>query len=120
MVRREFLKAAASLAGVAGPVELGAREIVRSGELGQVAFCRIVDTEGDRERLLGFVQFVLGEARPVSVAPQAGRATLRYPTFVASYERAGSESGVWFYGSDGTLRVNRDGLSVWGSDGRMR
>jgi hypothetical protein len=120
MVRREFFKAVASLVAMAGPVKCGAREIVRSGELGQVAFCRVVDTEGDRERLLDFVEFVLDETRPISVAAQTGRATFRYRTFVASYERAGRESGVWFYGSEGTLRVNRDGLGLWGSDGRMR
>jgi hypothetical protein len=118
MVRREFLKAVASAAAIAGPVERGAREIVRSGELGEVRFCRMVSAEGQGQELLALVQFVLGPARPLSVATQGiaetRRATLRYPTFVAAYERAGAgEDGVWFYGSEGTLRVNRSGLRIW-------
>jgi hypothetical protein len=75
--------------------------------------------------MLAFVEFVFGEAGPVSATTQGAgetmRATLRYPGFVASYERAGDrEGGVWFYGSEGTLRVNGSGLEVWSGDGRFR
>jgi hypothetical protein len=120
MVRREFLRAIGG-ARLVLPAQRGAREIVRSGELGQVTFCRVVGAEGDRERLLDFVQFVLDEAKPVSVAEQTVRATIRYRSFVAAYERADAgESGVWFYGSEGTLRMNRNGLRIWSSDGRLK
>ena len=98
----------------------GAREIVRGGELGDVRFCRMVDAEGHGRELLDFVHFVLDEGAPVSVGAQTMRATLQYPGFVASYERAsGGEGGVWFCGSEGTLRVNGDGLRIWHSDGRL-
>jgi hypothetical protein len=80
----------------------------------------VVDAAGHGRDLLDFVHFVLDERAPVSVAAQTMRATLRYPGFVASYERAtGGEGGVWFYGSEGTLRVNGAGLRIWNSDGRL-
>jgi hypothetical protein len=125
MVRREFIKGVLSALAIAGPVERGAREIVRSGELGEVRFCRMAGTEGQGREMLAFVQFVLGPARPLSVESQGAaetmRATFRYPAFVASYERTGAgEDGIWFYGSEGTLRVNGNGLRLWTADGRLR
>ena len=86
-----------------------AREIVRSGELGEVGFCRVLDNLGGAGEgamtgpglhLLDLVQWAFDEAMPVSVSAQGGRsysggdretpytmlATYRYPGFVASYE----------------------------------
>jgi predicted dehydrogenase len=88
-----------------------AREIVKSGELGEIAFCRVFDDHGGGGvgggamtgrgvHLLDLVQWAFDEAMPVSISAQGGRsysggsretpytmlATYRYPGFVASYE----------------------------------
>ena len=104
MVRREFLAAMASAAAVGRPWEHGAREIVRSGELGEVTLCRIRGSGGERAGLRRFLEYALdGTPR------------------VVSYERArDGGGGVWIYGSEGTLRVSGNGLQVWSGDGRFK
>ena len=96
----------------AAPVQK-AREMVRSGTLGEVRFCRAFQaapTDGG-VHLMDIVQFAFDEAMPVSVTAQGGRAsmlaTFRYPGFVASYEsRAGNACGTAFHGTKATLMVD--------------
>jgi predicted dehydrogenase len=95
-----------------------AREMVGSGALGEVGFCRTTDCAGGAMthggvHLLDVVQFAFDEAMPVSITAQGGRlpdtmlATFRYPGFVASYERrAGNPYGAAFHGAKATLMVN--------------
>ncbi len=102
MVRREFLAVMTGSAAAGAAPKYGAREIVGSGELGEVSLCRIQGSRADRMRLRRFIDAVMDGAPPV-----------------VSYERArGREAGVWFYGSEGTLRVSEQGVQVWSSDGR--
>jgi predicted dehydrogenase len=91
-----------------------AREMVRSGALGEVRFCRAFEaaaTDGG-VHLMDIVQFAFDEAMPVSItaqgnAPGTMLATFRYPGFVASYEcRAGNTRGTAFHGTNATLMVN--------------
>ena len=83
-----------------------AREMVGSGALGEVRFCRAFQaaaTDGG-VHLMDILQFAFDEAMPVSVtaqgcAPGTMLATFRYPGFVASYEcRAGNTRGAAFHG----------------------
>ena len=94
-----------------------AREMVKSGALGEVRFCRAFEaatTEGGLH-LMDIVQFAFDEAMPFSVTAQGGRftpgtmlATFRYPGFIASYEsRAGNTCGTAFHGTKATLMVDR-------------
>ena len=120
-----------------GEVFRKAREIVKSGDLGEIAFCRMFDGRGDRGegamtgrgiRLLDMLQGAFDEAMPVSISAQGGMAypgggretpytmlaTYRYPGFVASYESGAvnphaAGRGVSFHGTKATLMVNRDG-----------
>ena len=95
-----------------------AREMVKSGALGEVRFCRALDHAGGAMtdggvRLMDMVQFVFDEAMPVSITAQGGKftpetmlATFHYPGFVASYERrAGNTYGAAFHGTKATLMV---------------
>ena len=92
-----------------------AREMVGSGALGEVRFCRAFEaaTTDGGVHLMDIVQFAFDEAMPVSISAQGGApdnmlATFRYPGFVASYERrAGNPYGVAFHGTKATLIVNR-------------
>jgi predicted dehydrogenase len=104
-----------------------AREMVKSGALGEVRFCRTSDYPGGAitdagVHLIDIVQFAFDEAMPVSVTAQGGKfyaddnvetpdtmlATFRYPGFVASYERStGNAYGIAFHGTKATLMVNR-------------
>jgi predicted dehydrogenase len=95
-----------------------AREMVKSGTLGEVGFCRTSDYAGGAMtdggvHLLDIVQFAFDEAMPVSItaqgnAPDTMLATFRYPGFIASYERrAGNPYGAAFHGTKATLMVNR-------------
>ena len=96
-----------------------AREMVRSGDLGEIAFCNAFEavpagaTTDSRVQLLDAVQFVFDEAMPVSISAQDGLATFRYPGFVAAYESRTATPfdnrsyGTAFHGSKGTLVVNR-------------
>jgi predicted dehydrogenase len=92
-----------------------AREMVRSGALGEVRFCRAFQaaTTDGGVHLMDIVQFAFDEAIPVSVtaqgnAPDTMLATFRYPGFVASYERRpGNAYGTAFHGTKATLMVNR-------------
>ena len=91
-----------------------ARELVRSGALGRIVFCRAF--QGDGRDSLGALQFLLDASPPVSVTPHgAGRATLRYPGFIASFEktRGIEEYGIVICGSHATLAVKRDGWRVF-------
>jgi len=90
-----------------------AREMVRSGALGEVRFCRAFQaaTTDGGVHLVDILQFAFDEAMPISITAEGGRfsmqATLRYPGFVASYERrAGSTYGTAFHGTEATLMVN--------------
>jgi predicted dehydrogenase len=93
-----------------------AREMVRSGALGEVRFCRAFEaaaTDGG-VHVIDILQFAFDEAMPASVtaqgcAPDTMLATFRYPGFVASYEcRAGNTYGAAFHGTKATLVVNRE------------
>ena len=92
-----------------------AREMIKSGALGEVRFCRAFQnamTDGG-VHLMDIVQFAFDEAMPLSISAQGARpgsmlATFRYPGFVASYEsRAGNGDGTAFHGSNATLLVSR-------------
>ncbi len=101
-MRREFLAVMGGAAGAGARPKCGAREIVRSGELGEVSLCRIQGSGADRMRLRRFIDSVMDGAPKV-----------------VSYEQArDQEAGVWFYGTEGTLRVSEQGVQVWSSDGR--
>jgi predicted dehydrogenase len=107
-----------------------ARQIIQSGALGEVGFCRAFQapTTDESVHLLDIVQFAFDEAMPLSVTAQGGRfyadgnpetpdtmlATFRYSGFVASYERRpGHTYGAAFHGAKATLMVNRGaGLHV--------
>ncbi|MGD0870199.1 MAG: hypothetical protein ABSB88_11650 [Bryobacteraceae bacterium] len=94
-----------------------ARELVRSGALGRIVFCRVF--QGDARDSLGTLQFLLDAPPPVSVTKHgAGRATLRYPGFVASFEKARGleEYGIVICGSHATLAIKRDGLHMFGHE----
>ena len=92
-----------------------AREMVQSGALGEVRFCRAFQaaTTDGGVHLMDIVQFAFDEAMPVSItaqgnAPDTMLATFRYPGFVASYERRpGNAYGTAFHGTKATLMVNR-------------
>ena len=92
-----------------------AREMVRSGALGEVRFCRAFEaaTTDGGVQLMDILQFAFDETMPVSVTAQGSAAgtmlaTFRYPGFVASYERRPGESyGTAFHGTKATLMVNR-------------
>jgi predicted dehydrogenase len=105
-----------------------AREIVKSGELGEIGFCRAFDELGAVGQgamtglpLLDLVQGAFDEAMPISISAQGGgletpRAmlvTYRYPGFVASYESGGAGHGVLFHGSKATLMVNATGCFLF-------
>ena len=113
--RRAFLlTAGAAGIGMAKASLAPARELVRSGALGRIVFCRAF--QGDGRDSLGALQFLLDAPPPVSVTPHgAGRATLRYPGFIASFEktRGIEEYGIVICGSHATLAVKRDGWRVF-------
>jgi len=100
------------------PVWQRARTVVRSGQLGRIAFCRSV--LGCRDSLLAAidcVRFVFDGAEPVCVSAQAGPpgqrgsviATFRYPAFVASFEqRAGAAENTVICGAAATLAIGWD------------
>ena len=94
-----------------------ARELVRSGALGRIVFCRAF--QGDGRDSLGALQFLLDAPSPVSVTQHgAGRVTLRYPGFIASYEknRRRQEYAIVICGSHATLVAKRDGWRVFGQE----
>jgi len=105
---------AGTVARSGAPVQK-AREMVRSGALGEVRFCRAFEaaTTDGGVQLMDIVQFAFDEAMPVSItaqgsAPGTMLATFRYPGFVASYERRpGGAYGTAFHGTKATLMVNR-------------
>jgi predicted dehydrogenase len=92
-----------------------AREMVRSGALGEVRFCRAFQaaTTDGGVHLMDIIQFAFDETMPVSITAQGGApetmlATFRYPGFIASYERRpGNTYGTAFHGTKATLIVNR-------------
>jgi predicted dehydrogenase len=92
-----------------------AREMVRSGALGEVRFCRAFQaaTADGGAHLIDIVQFAFDEAMPLSItaqgsAPDTMLATFRYPGFIASYEsRPGNPCGAAFHGTNATLMVDR-------------
>lgn len=139
--RRYSRVAQAGTIGRSGQVFRAAREVVKSGELGEILFCRAFDhhPSGPGVHLLDMLQGAFDEAMPVSVSAQGGRfrsvgrgetpctmlATLRYPGFVASYEsRAcagdGAGYGVSFHGSKATLMVNAAGCVLYPSGANAR
>jgi hypothetical protein len=116
--RRAFLlTAGAAGIGVAKTSLAPAHQLVRSGALGSIVFCRVF--QGDGRDWLSTLQFLLDAPRPVSVTPHgAGRATLRYPGFIASLERARGleEYGIVICGSHATLTIGRDGWRMFGQE----
>jgi len=95
------------------------REIVRTGELGGVTFCRAAGAN-DPMPLIDLVQFLFDEPAPVSLDAQGGAGpiaiTLRYPGFIASYQSGPGPWGVSIHGSGATLTVNRAGYSLFPAD----
>jgi len=94
-----------------------ARDAVRGGALGRIVFCRAV--QGDRRNAIGALQFLLDAPPPLSVTEHgAGRATLRYPGFIASHEEdhRPREHGIVICGSHATLVVKPDGWRVFGPE----
>ena len=86
-----------------------ARRAVRSGDLGEIVFCRAF--AASPLHLMDLLQFTFDEAVPASVAVQGSRGNLlavfRYPGFVASYERRGTaDPAIAFHGSTATLLVD--------------
>ncbi|HXA48730.1 MAG TPA: Gfo/Idh/MocA family oxidoreductase [Candidatus Acidoferrum sp.] len=97
-----------------GGVFRRARSIVRSGELGGVAYCRIAGLDS-----LDLVHFVFDEEAPLSASVQRGPSgtltTFRYPRAVVSCEPG--SAGASFHGSGATLLVDQDGCRIFGHDG---
>ena len=111
------------------------RDIVKSGALGEITFCKTWDYAGGSIThggvpMLDIVQFAFDEAMPLSVGAQGGKfygagdtetpdsmlAIYRYPGFVASYEsrpNSGYTPGAAFYGAEATLVLNRTGYSIF-------
>jgi hypothetical protein len=115
---RELLRGARfSLPIPSRPSLAPARQLIRSGALGRVVFCRAFQDDGTD--LLGALQFLLDASAPVSVTPHgAGRATLRYPGIVASLEtaRGTEEYGIVICGSHATLAIKPDSWRVFGQE----
>jgi len=81
------------------------------------SFCRACQEE-DHDALAA-LQFLLDASRPLSVTEHgAGRATLRFPGFVASLERSPGPggSGIVICGSRATLTVRREGWHLSGEE----
>jgi len=102
-----------------GALFRAARAIVKSGELGEIAYCRI---RGDAA-LLDLVHFVFDEPEPVSATAQGGPgwslATYRYPGFVVSIEggadaRPGAGE-IAIHGARATLRADGGGCRIFRS-----
>ncbi|HXB68935.1 MAG TPA: Gfo/Idh/MocA family oxidoreductase [Candidatus Acidoferrales bacterium] len=112
-----------------------AREVIQSGQLGGVAFCRLTGAT-EPMPVIDLLQFLFDEAAPVSVAAQVGVGlvdiTFRYPAFIASYQslagpaaakRAAAQPvaakppaaqpwNVSIHGSRATLALSRAGYSL--------
>jgi len=121
--------------GRSGEVFRKAREVVKSGQLGEIGFCRAFDDRmtGPGVHLLDMVQWAFDEAMPISISAQGGTsyatlATFRYPGFVASYESratntrasGGAGYGVSFHGSKATLAVNGAGCFLYPNGANAR
>lgn len=91
-----------------------AREIVRSGGLGEVAFCRAQGT-GDSLHLVDLLQFLWDETAPISAGAQGSGITFRYPGFIASYEATCGQDawGISIHGTQATLSANLMGYSIF-------
>src|SRR6266704_2752663 len=99
-------------------------ELIRAGHIGDLRSARVA-----AYRNIGIVQWATGEA-PRAVSAMGGRASLRglgetpdvfealfqYPSFVATWSSrevsAAHGGGLEFWGTKGTLRINRAGLEV--------
>jgi predicted dehydrogenase len=97
-----------------GTLYRSARRIVQSGELGEVAFCRIGDLDS-----LDLVHFVFDDEPPLSASvqhrPNGALATYRYSGVVVSCEPG--PAGAGFHGSVATLVVDRDACRIFRHDG---
>jgi hypothetical protein len=112
--RAFFLSAGAAGIGLGRAGLAPARELVRSGTLGRIVFCRAF--QGHGRDSLGALQFLLDAPPPVSVTEHSpGCATLRYPGFIASLERTGTrqEYDIVICGSYATLAVKRNGRRLF-------
>jgi predicted dehydrogenase len=91
-----------------------ARAIVKSGQRGEVGYCRIASLDS-----LDLVHFVFDDEAPLSArvqrAPSGTLATYRYPRAVVSCEPG--SVGTSFHGSQATLLVDRNGCRIFGQDG---
>jgi predicted dehydrogenase len=98
-----------------------AREVVKRGDLGGIAFCRgFFQGWGNAIHLIDTVQFVFDEAMPVSVTAQATPnimlVTYRYPGFICSFESRSASPhpqycGTSFHGDKATLMVSCEEVS---------
>lgn len=86
-----------------GSVYRSARRVVRSGVLGEIAYCRI-----DSPESLDLIHYVFDD----KLEPVSARSPLsyRYPAFVVSWEAG--DPGVSFCGTRATLRVERNACRI--------
>jgi hypothetical protein len=110
--RRAFLLAASAAGiGFAKTSLAPARDLIRRGALGRIVFCRASQSGGANP--LRALEFLLDAPSPVSRTEHgAGRVTLRYPGFIASYEENRACSGIVICGARATLVVNSHGWRV--------
>ncbi len=96
-----------------GAVFQRAREIIKSGDLGDITYCRsFFHGWGNCAHLIDTVQFAFDEAMPTSVTAQAAAdimlVTYRYPGFIGSFEsRRAMGNSTAFHGDRATLMVKR-------------
>ena len=107
VVTREYSSSSLPASGMA-------RAIVKSGQLGELAYCRI-----DSLDALDLVHFVFDDEAPLSARVQRGPSgalvTYRYPRAVVSCEPG--SSGTSFHGSRATLLIDQNGCRIFGQDG---
>lgn len=83
-----------------------ARDAIRRGELGEVAFCRVFARDGtSAARLLEAARFALDEGPPRAVRVEGRFATLRYPRRIICSESGARCNTISFLGARATLRM---------------
>ena len=87
-----------------GRLYRSARRIVRSGELGDIAYCRVGTPES-----LDLIHYVFDDE--LYVIPARSPVSYRYDRLVVSCEAG--DPGANFYGTRSTLRVDRDACRMF-------
>jgi predicted dehydrogenase len=108
------------------------RDIVRSGRLGKVGFCRAAGVPppgmsplAGAFEFIDLVQFTGAEPAPLSISvqesPDGVAANFRYAEFIASYETGAPDSPreieAVFHGTRATLATGRHGYTIYPCDG---